>query len=158
MTSRRAITVRLPGETHRQLEELASRFGTKTAVVTVAVRDLYRAERPAPHPGSGDTLIVTRHAGLVEWLDRQGIRGRVIEHATADDVRGQHVVGALPLHLAALAASVTTVDMPGLRPEQRGVDLTPDEMDAAGATLRRYRVEEAGELWYRLFGGNGDKR
>jgi hypothetical protein len=36
-------------------------------------------------------------------------RTPVVEHASADDVRGKHVIGVLPLHLAALADSVTEV-------------------------------------------------
>lgn len=87
-----------------------------------------------------NTVIATRHAGAVEWLRRQGITGDVISHATVDDVRGRHVVGALPLHLAAEAASITTIDMPQLTPDLRGVDLTPEQMDDAGATLRTYIV------------------
>jgi len=88
-------------------------------------------------------LIVTRHAGLVEWLTRRGITGEVIQHVTSPAlVAGRDVIGALPLHLAAEAASVTVVDMPLLTPEQRGKDLTPEEMDEAGATLRRYVVRQ----------------
>jgi putative CRISPR-associated protein (TIGR02620 family) len=87
-----------------------------------------------------ETVIVTRHAGLVAWLAQQGITGDVIAQATAADVRGRVAIGALPLHLAAEATEVVAVDLPGLTPAQRGQDLTPAEMDAAGATLTRYRV------------------
>ena len=86
------------------------------------------------------TVIVTRHAGLIAWLAARGITGDVIAQATPDDVSGKHVIGALPLHLAALADRVTTVDMPSLTAAQRGQDLTPEEMDAAGATLTSYEV------------------
>ena len=85
-------------------------------------------------------LIVTRHAGLVEWLRLHGVTGEVIPHATEENVRGRVVYGVLPLNLAAAAARVYAIDLPGLKPEQRGKDLTPDEMDDAGATLRGYRV------------------
>jgi putative CRISPR-associated protein (TIGR02620 family) len=87
-----------------------------------------------------DTVIVTRHAGLAEWLKLHGITGNVIAQATPADVRGKRVVGALPLSLAAEAAEVIGIDMPGLKPEQRGKDLTPAEMDAAGATMSTYQV------------------
>lgn len=86
------------------------------------------------------TIIVTRHAGLVSWLAEQGISGQIIAQVTPDDVLGKDVVGVLPLHLAALASTVTVVDMPGLRVDQRGIDLTPTEMDAAGAILTTYFV------------------
>jgi len=88
------------------------------------------------------TVIISRHAGAVEWLKLRAIEGDVIEHATIDDVRGKHVVGNLPLALASYAASVTAIEMPLLKPEQRGKDLTPAEMDEAGACLRTFHVHE----------------
>lgn len=83
-------------------------------------------------------LIVTRHAGLVEWL-----RGKlgdaidgvpVVAHASKEDVRGKHVLGVLPLSLAMHAASVTEISM-NLPVHLRGIDLTPAQMDECGATI-----------------------
>lgn len=85
-------------------------------------------------------VIVSRHIGAVEWLSRQGIHGRVISHATPEDVVGKVVIGNLPLHLAALAEEVWAIDMPGLSSIQRGGELTADDMERAGARLRRYKV------------------
>ena len=87
-----------------------------------------------------ETVIVSRHAGAIEWLAAQGITGTVIEQATAEDVRGKVVVGNLPMHLASEAHQVGSIDLPGLTREQRGRDLTPEEMDAAGASIRWYIV------------------
>lgn len=87
-----------------------------------------------------DSIIVTRHAGLVAWLAERGITGEVKAQVGPDDVRGKRVYGVLPLHLAAEAAEVVTVDMPLLKPEQRGQDLTPAQMDAAGAVMTAYSV------------------
>ena len=94
-------------------------------------------------PGVDDsqTVIVSRHAGAIEWLRRQGITGTVIEQANVADVRGKVVVGNLPLHLAAAAHQVGSIDLPGLTREQRGKDLSAEEMDAAGAVIRWYVVE-----------------
>lgn len=86
------------------------------------------------------TMIVTRHAGAIEWLRLRGVEGAVISHATPDQVRGCAVYGVIPLNLAAEAAEVWAIDLPGLKPEDRGSDLTPEEMDRAGATLSGYRV------------------
>ena len=89
-----------------------------------------------------ETVIVTRHAGAVAWLAEQGVTGEVIAHVTAPaQITGKVVIGALPLHLAAVAAKIGSIDLPGLTAERRGKDLTPAEMDAAGATLRWYVVE-----------------
>lgn len=87
-------------------------------------------------------VIVSRHQGLVDWLAQRGIVGKVIVHATPDDVRGKDVIGNLPLHLAAMAKSVTVVDMPALPADWRGQDLSPDQMDQAGAKLTRYVVRK----------------
>lgn len=59
-------------------------------------------------------LIVTRHPSLVDYLRELRIvtgETRVIEHATSDDVRGKHVIGILPHHLSALAATITEIPM-----------------------------------------------
>ena len=90
---------------------------------------------------SSEFVIVTRHSGAVEWLARHGISGQVIAHVSDPaQVAGKAVVGSLPLHLAALADRVGSIDMPGLRADQRGQDLTPEEMDAAGAVINWYEV------------------
>jgi putative CRISPR-associated protein (TIGR02620 family) len=98
-------------------------------------------KKPLPK-AAVDPVIVTRHAGLVAWLETQEITGEVISHVTSpDQVAGRVVYGILPLHLAAEAEEVVVVDMPRLPAELRGVDLTPEQMEEAGATLSRYRVE-----------------
>lgn len=92
--------------------------------------------------GSKNVVIIPCYTGFVEWLSRRGITGRVIAgQVTADDVRSKRVYGVLPLHLAAVAAELVVVDMPGIPLESRGwQDLTADELDAAGATLVAYQV------------------
>jgi putative CRISPR-associated protein (TIGR02620 family) len=87
-----------------------------------------------------ETVIVTRHSALVEWLNGQGITGEVISHATPGQVEGKHVYGALPFHLAAMAASVTVVDLPNLPEGKRGHELTAAEMEECGACLATYTV------------------
>ncbi len=89
-----------------------------------------------------DTIIITRHDGLVQWLAKRGITGMVLQQAEADDVRGKTVIGALPLHLAAMAEKIIVIDLPRLKFEQRGKDLSADEMDKAGATMKTYVVRE----------------
>lgn len=93
-----------------------------------------------------NVIIVTRHAGAVEWLKGQGVVGAVLPHVSDPaQIAGQVVVGALPLHLAAAAAAVGAIDMPGLTPEQRGKDLSPAAMDAAGASIAWYTIRPASD-------------
>lgn len=86
-----------------------------------------------------ETIIVTRHPGLVEWLERQGITGEVKTSVTVDDIINKHVIGALPAHIAQLAAYVTSVDY--ICPfEKRGTDLSADDLEKLGAKLFDYQV------------------
>lgn len=83
-----------------------------------------------------NTIIVTRHPSLVELIIERGIATAdtpVIEHPSPDDVRDRHVVGVLPLHLAALAESVTEIE----------VAMTPqDRADAQFGDLSLARLRE----------------
>jgi len=86
-------------------------------------------------------LIVSRHPAAVAFIRSAAPEfadAPVVASATADDVRGVAVAGNLPLHLAALAAEVWAVEFTG--PAPRGTEYTFDDMVAAGAVLRRYRV------------------
>lgn len=94
---------------------------------------------------NSNRVIVTRHAGLVEFLASIGITGEVIAHATADSVRGREVIGVLPLHLAALAESVTSVDME-LPAELRGVELSAEQVRQHFKGLTTYKVMTAAAL------------
>ena len=90
-------------------------------------------------------IVVTRHPALVDLLVERGIvpaGTQVVSHVTAEDVRGQQVVGVLPLHLAAEAASVTEVPL-ALTPEMRGQELdlaTLREIAGEPVTYRVTRV------------------
>lgn len=82
-----------------------------------------------------DTVVVTRHASLVAYLREIGMIGvhaRIIAHATEADVLDQRVIGVLPMHLAALAASVTEVPL-ALTAEDR------QAMTAGDLTIERVR-------------------
>jgi len=96
------------------------------------------AERPV-------TLVVTRHAALVEYARELGLVGpdlRVLAHVSEADVAGQHVLGVLPLHLAALAASVTEIPL-ALEPADRGVELPIERVRAIAGDPVRYVVRTA---------------
>ena len=91
-------------------------------------------------------IIVTRHPALVDYLIAEGIADPdtpVISHASPDDIRGKHVIGVLPLHLAAEAASVTEVPL-SLPPELRGVELDEEQVREFAGAPRTYRVEVVG--------------
>ncbi len=101
------------------------------------------------------TIIITRHKPLIEWLNAAGISGPVYEQVVGDrepaapneihlrDLQGTHVIGVLPLWIAASGpALVSEVAMPRLPLEARkrlqGGDFTIEEMDQWGAELVTY--------------------
>jgi len=89
-----------------------------------------------------NTIVVTRHPALVELLRERGLIGddvRVISHATPQDVQGKHVIGVLPLSLAALAASVTEIPLT-LSPELRGKELDLETLRQVAGEAVTYQV------------------
>lgn len=87
-------------------------------------------------------VVVTRHPALVEYLTELGVvpaGTEVVTHATAEQVRGRHVFGVLPLHLAADAASVTEVTL-RVPAELRGVELTLEQVRQFAGPLVEYKV------------------
>jgi putative CRISPR-associated protein (TIGR02620 family) len=89
-------------------------------------------------------IVVTRHKALLDHLVEEGLVPsdcRVVAHASAEDIRGQHVIGVLPLHLAALAAKVTVVPLT-VPAEKRGQELTLEEVRQYAGEPRTYVVQE----------------
>ena len=87
-------------------------------------------------------VVVTRHPALVALLRERGLISddcRVIEHASPDDVRGQNVIGVLPMALAALAASVTEIPL-NLTPEMRGKELDIETLRQIAGAAVQYTV------------------
>ncbi|MGB9848886.1 MAG: CRISPR-associated protein Csx16 [Moorellaceae bacterium] len=87
-------------------------------------------------------VIVTRHPAAAEFIRSAAPEfadAPVLQVATEEDVRGKVVAGNLPLHLAALAEEIWAVEFTGEPP--RGQEYSLEDMERAGAVLRRYRVQ-----------------
>lgn len=100
-------------------------------------------------------IIVSRHPAAIRFIARHLcgfvaqqepnviIPGEteeipVIAEATPEQVFGKQVYGNLPMHLAVFAAAVHVVEFQGSAP--RGAEYTLEQMDAAGARIRTYKV------------------
>jgi putative CRISPR-associated protein (TIGR02620 family) len=84
-------------------------------------------------------VIVTRHAAVVAWLEKNGVIGDVIDHVSdVSEIKGCHVYGILPTHLQAETACITLVEIPRLPQGRRGDELSIDEMEEFGARLVTY--------------------
>ena len=94
-----------------------------------------------------DTVIVTRHSGLVEWLKRRGIEGEVVSHADEETVRDKRIYGVLPYRLAALAGEFVEVSM-NVPAELRGKELTADDIDRLDPQMTAWRVFDDNEVLF----------
>jgi putative CRISPR-associated protein (TIGR02620 family) len=86
-------------------------------------------------------IIASRHTGAIEFVRSERpdfVDAEVRESVTPDDVRGAHVIGNLPLHLAALCGRYEAIEFSG--PPPRGAEYGLKEMRACGARLVEYRV------------------
>lgn len=87
-------------------------------------------------------VLVTRHEALVEYFLNMGIIfDNVITHATPEDVTGNDVWGVLPLHLASLANTVTTIDM-NLPAEMRGKELSLTDIETYFTGMSTYQIKK----------------
>jgi putative CRISPR-associated protein (TIGR02620 family) len=87
-------------------------------------------------------VLVTRHEALIEYFSNMGTTfDKVITHATVEDVTGNDVYGVLPLHLASLANTVTTVDM-DLPAEMRGKELSLSDIETYFTGMSTYQVKK----------------
>jgi len=89
-----------------------------------------------------ETVVVTRHQGLVDFLiseDKISEDDEVVEHASKEDVRGKNVIGVLPMYLAVEAHSITTVEI-NYPPEYRGEELNEEEVREYCEGMEEYFV------------------
>ena len=86
-----------------------------------------------------ENVIVTRHPALVEYLRDLGVEAPMIQHATSKDVKGKHVYGVLPLHLAVYAGLITEIPL-SLPVELRGKELTLEQVKKYAGKPATYAV------------------
>jgi CRISPR-associated protein Csx16 len=94
-----------------------------------------------PLPAEGRCFFVSRHLGAIEWAKRfpWAERAQFVSHLEmAQVVPGDTVIGTLPVQLAAevcaRGAFYRHLSI-SLLAEQRGQELSADDMEAAGACL-----------------------
>jgi hypothetical protein len=82
-------------------------------------------------------VIVSRHPATVAWLQARFPKAGVLSgNANAEDVKDCHIIGNVPLALAAEARYITAVEFSG--PPPRGEELT--EVEENGIRLTSYTV------------------
>lgn len=90
-----------------------------------------------------EKVIVTRHKSLIALLFEWGVVEEVLPVLThvsnPEEIRGKHVFGVLPLHLAALAAKVTEIPLK-IPAELRGTELPLDLLREIASPPHTYEV------------------
>lgn len=92
-------------------------------------------------------VVVTRHNALVDYMREIGLIDEttpVYPHVRGSMIEGKHVLGALPLHLMALAAKVTVVPLRNVPYHLRGQDLTLEEVRMYAGPPTTYEVRQVG--------------
>jgi len=84
--------------------------------------------------------LVTRHNGAIEWLRTKGYDGVVEPHLERDQIiAGNLYIGVLPIPMVKeildAGSRFFLLVLPDLAFGQRGQDMTPEQMDRAGAHL-----------------------
>ncbi|ANG65136.1 putative CRISPR-associated protein [Marinobacterium aestuarii] len=92
------------------------------------------------------TWIVSRHPGAIEYLARQGFRGKQQGHLDPALLQaGDRVIGNLPMSMIARLAPLG-VEYWHLciqaTPAERGIELSADRLHEMGASVRRFLVTE----------------
>ena len=91
-----------------------------------------------------EVLITFKNRSLLAWLEAKGIRGNHVSFVSHPDVIHKHVIGHLPLWLAAYAESISEISLPRLSKDDRRLLndglLSVADMDAGGAHLVTYNV------------------
>jgi CRISPR-associated protein Csx16 len=85
-------------------------------------------------------IIVTRHAGAIDWLRVKGFVGDVVTHLTGEWIQpGNTYIGVLPVpiiqQILDAGSRFYLLVIPEVTLAQRDREMTPVEMDAAGAKL-----------------------
>jgi len=92
-----------------------------------------------------ETVIVTRHPALVEYLIEQGLCSKDTKVLSGNvmlfDVLGKHVIGVLPFYLAASAACVTSIDI-NIPAELRGTELTLEQVRQYAGGISTYSIKK----------------
>jgi len=91
--------------------------------------------------------FVSRHPGAIEWVKRRSLAiDRFVSHLDLTAVRpGDLIFGNLPVELAAevcrLGARFFALCL-SVSAEQRGLDLTADDLEALQADFQEYQVSK----------------
>lgn len=88
--------------------------------------------------------VVTPFDGVAEWLKlRHNIEGKRVKWVTKEMAQNGIIIGSvIPDHIKALCEMFGSVAVPFIKPDQKHQNLSPEELDSAGAKLIWYQTRE----------------
>src|SRR5690606_14436643 len=136
-------------EVAKTYERWPGRRGSKTttkASTKASTKATAKAPTKAPDKAL-QKVVVTRHNALVDYMREIGLIDEttpVYQHVRASMIEGKQVLGALPLHLMAVAAKVTVIPLRNLPYHLRGQELSLEEVRMYAGPPVTYEVREVG--------------
>ena len=100
-----------------------------------------------------ETKIVTRHDGALEWVKKhhpEFADVEVIAQASPEDLKGNRIIGTLPIHLAAICKRYWHLEMT-VPADRRGTEISCEDMEKFGCKITRFEV-------IKISGIDSDKR
>jgi len=95
-----------------------------------------------------ETIIVTKHAAVEQYIREAGLcddESPCFPSVSAEYVKGKHVIGIVPFHIAASAALFTEIKLT-LRKHLFNTELTLDQLKAMVQQVRTYEVNVVNSL------------
>lgn len=89
-------------------------------------------------------ILITRHPDVIKLLKELKVidsETTIIDHATAEDIKGKEVIGILPIDLAAHCSKVHSIIW-NIPIEARGRDWTYEETKRYYSGIKTYIVRE----------------
>ena len=91
-----------------------------------------------------EKIVVTRHKQLIDYLKAKAMIDeniQVFSHVTIKDIKGKHVIGILPFHLACHAAFFTEVPL-RIPYDKKNEELSVDEISFYMQEPKTYTIRE----------------
>lgn len=92
-------------------------------------------------------IIVSRHKGAVYWIKKHYPKFSKFDHlnhVNEDDIKGNIVIGTLPINLAVLAKEYWHLSMK-IPVEMRGKEFTIEDMENFNCKIEKYTIKKMEE-------------
>nr|BDI55091.1 MAG: CRISPR-Cas system-associated protein Csx16 [uncultured archaeon] len=94
-----------------------------------------------------EIIIVSRHAGAINWLKKHYPKFSNLKHLThisEEEIKDRIIIGTLPVNLAVLAKEYWHLSM-NVPLEMRGKELTVEDMENFNCKIENYKILKIGD-------------